>query len=171
MMHHVFLSICHAIPSAILVVGLASTVAACGSEASPAQRDLESGGPTAPSRLAERRSVLVTRVRVFMNEGRPHAYVEGELGDGCTSLEHITQQRIRNALTMTLTSVRHGDVCTQMMQGLNALVALDGPFAPGVYSVRANGATARFRLVASAGGELRLDPDPGPPPQFPPAVQ
>jgi hypothetical protein len=149
-------------------MGLAAALAGCGSGTSSASLDTAAGtGPTAPSQLSERRKVVVTSARVYMKGGRPHAYVEGELGDGCTSLERVTQQRNGNSVTMTFTSVRQGDVCTQIMQMLNAWVALDGPFAPGEYTVRANDVTARFRLVASAGGELRLDPDPGPPPQFP----
>jgi hypothetical protein len=168
MIHHIFQSICRLIHSRVLVMGLAAALSGCGAGTSSAGPDAAAGtGPTAPSQLSERRKVVVTSARVYMKGGRPHAYVEGELGDGCTALERVTQQRSGNAITVTFTSLRQGEVCTQIMQLLNAWVALDGPFAPGEYTVRANDVTARFRLVASAGGELRLDPDPGPPPQFP----
>jgi hypothetical protein len=56
-----------------------------------------------------------------------------------------------------------------VMQYLNQWVSLDGSFAPGEYIVRANSAEVAFRLVAGGEGTLRVEPDPGAPPQFPPA--
>jgi hypothetical protein len=147
----------------------AATIASC-SDAPPsgAFAGAAGGGPTAPSRVsAEGHRVKVTRVRVFMKDGRPQAYVEGELGDGCTFLESLSQRRSGNTFTLTVTAVRQGDVCTQQMQYLDAWVALDGAFVPGAYRVRANDAAIRVDLVAGPGGELRVEPDPGPLPQFP----
>ena len=53
------------------------------------------------------------------------------------------------------------------MQLMNQWVVLDGPFEPGDYTVRASARTLQFRLVRSAAGDLRVDPDPGPIPQPP----
>jgi hypothetical protein len=107
----------------------------------------------------------VTRVRVYMREDRPQAYVEGEIGDGCNRLDSITQARATNTVTITATLRRQGQQCTMIMQYLNRWVPLDGSFAPGEYIVRANSAEAAFRLVAGGEGALRIEPDPGPPPQ------
>lgn len=124
-------------------------------------------GPAAPSPIGQQglAPVRVTRVRVFMKEGRPQAFVEGEIGDGCSHLDSIAQTRTENAVAITATLRRQGEVCTMVMQYLNRWVPLDGSFAPGEYIVRANSASVAFRLVADGGGALRIDPDPGTPPQ------
>jgi hypothetical protein len=111
--------------------------------------------------------VRVTRVRVFMREGRPQAYVEGEIGDGCSRLDSITQERTANVVTITATLRRQGQQCTMVMQYLNRWVPLDGSFAPGEYVVRANSAALAFRLVAGRDGTLRVEPDPGALPRDP----
>jgi hypothetical protein len=100
-----------------------------------------------------------------MREGLPQAYVEGEIGDGCNRLDAITQARTANAVAITAMLRRQGQQCTMIMQYLNRWVPLDGSFAPGEYIVRANSAEVAFRLVAGADGTLRVEPDPGPPPQ------
>ena len=74
-------------------------------------------GPTAPSRLGadSDRLVEVERVRVYVRDGRLQAFVEGPLGDGCTSLKGVTQTRAENEPRIRLTSVRVGEVCTMML--------------------------------------------------------
>jgi hypothetical protein len=109
--------------------------------------------------------VRVTRVRAFIKDGVPQAYVEGDIGDGCTKLDSITQTRSANTTTITATLRRQGQQCTMIMQYLNRWVALEGSFTPGEYVVRANDAAVSFRLVAGDGGALRVEPDPGPLPQ------
>jgi len=123
--------------------------------------------PTGPGQIGQdgRRPVPITRVRVFMMEGRPQAYVEGEIGDGCSRLDSITQERTANTVAITATLRRQGQQCTMIMQYLNRWVPLDGSFAPGEYVVRANSATVAFRLVADGDGTLRVEPDPGARPQ------
>jgi hypothetical protein len=145
----------------------AAAVAACGTNTADAQSRPAAAAVTNTSAVSTRHEVAITRVRVFVQRGRPHAYVEGDLGDGCASLAGITQRRAGNVVTMTFTARRDGKTCPQQPQRLNAWVALDGPFTPGVYAVRANATTAHFRLLSTGRGELRLDPDPGPPPTFP----
>jgi hypothetical protein len=100
-----------------------------------------------------------------MKEGVPQAYVEGELGDGCSRLDSITQARTANEVTITATLRRQGQQCTMIMQYLNRWVPLDGSFAPGEYTVRANSAALAFRLVAGGEDSLRVEPNPGPLPQ------
>jgi hypothetical protein len=72
---------------------------------------------TAPSRLGadSDRLVEVERVRVYVRDGRLQAFVEGPLGDGCTSLKGVTQTRAGNEPRIRLTSVRVGEVCTMML--------------------------------------------------------
>lgn len=145
----------------LLVAVVSFTMAACASE-------LPAGIPGAPSGLPSpvESNVTITRVQAFVKEGRIEAFVQGELGDGCTSLQSLKQRRTANTVEITVTSRRQGEVCTMIMQYVNEWVALEGLFGPGDYSVRANARTVQFRLVADAAG-LRIEPDPGPVPQPP----
>jgi hypothetical protein len=121
--------------------------------------------PTEQIRQDGRGPVRVTRVRVFMREGVPQAFVEGEIGDGCSRLDSVAQERTANTVVITATLLRQGQQCTMIMQYLNRWVPLGGSFAPGEYLVRANSAEVAFRLVASGEGTLRVEPDPGALPQ------
>jgi hypothetical protein len=73
--------------------------------------------PSAPSGLEvpPAGNVDVTRVRAYMKDGRLQAFVQGELGDGCTRLERITQSRAGNSIDITVTSKREGEVCTMIL--------------------------------------------------------
>ena len=150
-----------------MALGVACAVGGCATS-----RGSENGGalgtsPTGPTQIGQdgRAPVRVTRVRVFMREGRPQAYVEGEIGDGCNRLDSITQERAANDVAITATLRRQGEQCTMIMQYLNRWVPLDGSFAPGEYVVRANSTAVTFRLVAGGEGALRVEPDPGALPQ------
>ena len=147
----------------VMALALACAMAGCATS-----RGSEIG-PTGPGQIGQDGPgpVRVTRVRVFMKEGRPQAFVEGEIGDGCSHLDSIAQTRAENAVAITATLRRQGEVCTMIMQYLNRWVPLDGSFAPGDYIVRANSASVAFRLVADGGGALRVEPDPGALPQNP----
>jgi hypothetical protein len=88
---------------------------------------LDVATPVSPSQSAGTiSSVSVTRVRAFIVNDRLQAFIEGELGDGCTTLHSIAQERSGNVVTMTQTSVRQGDRCTQLLQLLNKWVPLEG---------------------------------------------
>jgi hypothetical protein len=55
------------------------------------------GNPTGPSQsIGTLGRVNVTRVRAFIVNDRLQAFVEGEIGDGCTALHSITQERSGN---------------------------------------------------------------------------
>jgi hypothetical protein len=149
-----------------LAMVVAFSAAACASgDTSNGRLDV----PTAPSvpGSAVEGQVNVTRVRVFIKDGRPQAFVQGEIGDGCTTFTGVTQRRSGNTIEISATSRRQGEVCTMIMQLMNEWVVLDGSFGPGDYTVRANARTLSFRLVRDAAGDLRVDPDPGPLPQPP----
>ncbi len=129
------------------------------------------GGPSAVTSPTGG-DVRVTRVRAFIKDGRPQAFVEGELGDGCTALDNVSQRRRGNDVDITVRFRREGEVCTMILQFVHHWVPLDGPFTPGDYTVRANAQTMQFQLMAGDQG-LRIRPDPGPlpqPPYFPPEV-
>jgi hypothetical protein len=156
---------------ALFVIGVVLVSAACSAGETSTQ---EGAGriPSAPGgvQVPSEGNVNVARVRVYMKDGRLQAFVQGELGDGCTVLQSISQRRGNNSVHITVTSKREGEVCTMILQYLNEWVPLEGPFAPGEYIVKANKAEVRFRLVRSGTGELRVEPDPGripTPPYFP----
>jgi len=111
-------------------------------------------------------NVRITRVRTFIRDGRPQAFVEGEIGDGCNSLQPVTERRTGSTVTVDVTYRRQGDICTMLMQLLNQWVPLSGTFAAGDYTLKVNDITQSFRLVSSSSG-LRVEPDQGPMPQPP----
>jgi hypothetical protein len=153
---------------AIVLVGLALTLAAC-STGGAQTNDSAPGNPTIPGRQPSGvvSNVRITKVRPFMKDGRVQAFVQGEVGDGCTSLQSVKQQRTGSTIDISVTAVRRGEICTMIMQYLNEWVPLDGVNAPGEYTVRANTVATPFRLVRATGGALRVEPDPGPVPQPP----
>ncbi len=126
------------------------------------------GAPTAPSGLnpGATGEVTITRARVFIRDGRPQAFLEGEIGDGCNSLQPLAQQRDGNTIDVSVTYRRQGEVCTMIMQLLHQWLPLEGDFAPGAYVLRVNDRRVPFQ-IAGAEGRLRIEPDPGPVPQPP----
>ena len=152
---------------ALLVGGLAVLTAGCSTDEPGGSSDALNSTPTAPSGTAPATgNVEVTGVRVFVKDGQPQAFVQGNLGDGCTSLESVTQERSGQRIAIALTSVHRGEVCTMIMQMVNEWVPLQGVVTPGEYTVRANKAALDFRLVQGPDG-LRVEPDPGPLPPGP----
>ena len=144
---------------------ICAAVAGCSANGTPL--DVPPGGPTAPTQPGVTTgNVRITRVRAYIRDGRPQAFLEGEIGDGCNSLQGINQQRTDRRFDIAVTFRRQGEICTMIMQMLNEWVPLTGTFAPGDYTLRVNDQTFQFRLVSSGSG-LRVDPDPGPPPQPP----
>ncbi len=154
--------------SGLLAISLALATAACSPSAGDGSNPL-GGSPTSPSQADSslQGNVDVTRTRVYIKDGRLQAYIEGPLGDGCTVLQPVRQQRTANTIVLTVSSARHGDVCIQVLKLMNEWVPLDGPFPPGEYELHANRTSLPFRIVRGADSQLRLDPDPGPPPQYP----
>jgi hypothetical protein len=151
----------------LLVVALTITVASCGGDASAHDRPPVGASPTAPSSVQTGPfDIEVTRLRVFIKEGRPQAFVEGPLGDSCNALQQLVQRRDGNAFHVTMTANREGGMCAQLMQYVNEWIPLIGPFRAGAHTIQVNGARLEFQLVIRAGG-LQIEPDPGPPPSTP----
>src|SRR5688572_8253525 len=99
-----------------VVLLCAASAVSCSSNG--AQVEVPSGGPTAPSGpgAGATGNVPITRVRVFMRDGRPQAFVQGNIGDGCNSLQGLNQQRTDNTFDISVTFRRQGEVCTMIMQ-------------------------------------------------------
>jgi hypothetical protein len=131
--------------------------------------DALTGPSAAPSALQDGTSeIAVSRVRVFVKDGRPQAYVEAPLGGGCTNLDPVIQRRRDHTITVTMTATTKGAPCTMIFKYVNDWVPLDGTFDGGLYTLRVNRATHEFRVVSAGSDELRIEPDPGPLPTLPP---
>lgn len=152
--------------SGLVLILTAMVSAACSS--SGTDINTGTGAPTAPSGLNPGTGgmVKIVRARVFIRDGRPQAFLEGEIGDGCNSLQPLAQQRDGNTIDVSVTYRRQGEVCTMIMQLLNQWLPLDGAFATGAYLLRVNDQRVPFQLAGVEGG-LRIEPDPGPVPQPP----
>lgn len=76
------------------------------------------------------------------------AHVEGWVGDGCTEVDEITQERSENnTINVTITTRRPKDaVCTMVLQGWSEDIFLTGPFEPGEYVLNVNDKTTVFRV-------------------------
>ena len=153
-----------------LMVAVSVAIVAAGCAAGPGHIDDALTGPsTAPSRLQDGTSeIAVSRVRVFLKDGRPQAYVEAPLGGGCTNLDPVIQRRREHTIIVTMTATTKGAPCTMIFKYVSDWVPLDGTFDPGLYTLRVNRAAHEFQVVAVASGELRIKPDPGPMPTIPP---
>jgi hypothetical protein len=154
--------------SGAIAAGMAALwLTGCSSETQPGGPN--TGSPTSPSQQesAGQGNVKVDSVRVFIKDGRVQAFVRGDIGDGCTRLQPITQSRDGNAINVTVSSIRQGEVCTMILQLLDGWVPLTGTFESGAYTVRANAATTTFTLTRDGSGGLSISPDPGPQPAGP----
>jgi hypothetical protein len=152
----------------VVAVSVAIVVAGCADATGHTDGTL-TGPSAAPSHLQDGTSeIAVTRVRVFLKDGRPQAYVEAPLGGGCTNLDPVIQQRREHTIIVTMTATTKGAPCTMIFKFVSDWVPLVGTFAPGLYRLRVNRATAEFRVVAAPSGALRIEPDPGPLPTIPP---
>jgi hypothetical protein len=87
--------------------------------------------------------VTIDRVDLVVMESNPprvQAHIVGYLGDGCTTLAGITQQRDGNTITITVKAVHSGaEVCTAIAPVIDQRVMLEGTFTPGEYTVIVNG--------------------------------
>jgi hypothetical protein len=148
----------------LLIAGI-SLAAACG------VKESSSTSPSATNSSSQQSSSLmtlpakVTSVRVFIKDGRPQAYVQGEVGDGCASLVPPTQARKGNVIDLNLDVQRPSSgPCTMILQLLDRWIDLDGTFTPGEYTLNAEAKSVTFKLIDDGNG-LRVEPDPGPLPR------
>lgn len=87
--------------------------------------------------------ITIDRVDLVVMESNPprvQAHIVGYLGDGCTTLAGITQQRDGNTITLTVKAIHSGaEVCTAIAPVIDQRVMLEGTFTPGEYTVIVNG--------------------------------
>ena len=122
-----------------LPILMLALLAACGaaipSQPAPAGRDFPAQIDSVSVEVAES-----FPVQVF-------AHIQGTLGDGCTSLGAITQQREGNTIEVSVNAHHSGaEVCTMMAKFIDERVQLDGTFPAGEYTVRVNGVETTFTV-------------------------
>src|SRR5688572_12060851 len=143
---------------------------ACSQAATAQNGGTASLTPVAPSPLETGAfPIRVERVRVFVKDGRPQAYVEAPLGDSCNSLQPIEQRRDASTIHVRMTGNRTAGPCAYLMQFIQQWIALDGAFTTGAYHLRVNDVRVDFAIVVGASGQMQIEPDPGPLPADPPA--
>ncbi len=117
--------------------GLAAPLAlsACG-RSSPASGDL----------LID--PIQVESVEVLVQESDPpqaSAHVRGLIGDGCSSLHSVEQERSGNTVVLTILRQRPANaICIQIARLYDDTVRLEGTFPPGRYVLRVNGVETSF---------------------------
>jgi hypothetical protein len=94
--------------------------------------------------------VAVEEVQVEILESDPVqvvAVIKGGLGSGCLSLGEITQRRDGNTVEVTMLANHSGaEACTMIYQLVDERVPLEGPFAPGDYTLIVNGVERAFSV-------------------------
>jgi inhibitor of cysteine peptidase len=112
----------------------------------------KSSDPTRPIRQEAR----VTGVSVQILESFPvraRAVVQGELPDGCTTIDSIEQSREGNEFRLRILTTRPADAfCTQVLVLFEETIPLEvRGLTAGEYLVVANGVAATFRLEVDNG--------------------
>jgi inhibitor of cysteine peptidase len=77
-----------------------------------------------------------------------HVVARGNLRDGCTTIDQITQTREGNSFKVTITTIRPANqMCTQAIVPFEQTIALDVyGLKAGTYAVDVNGVTGTFTL-------------------------
>lgn len=92
--------------------------------------------------------IQINRVDVQVAETSPpraSAHVQGVIGDGCSTLHSVEQERSGSTVTLRILRERPTDaVCTQIAQLYDETIALDGAFPPGRYVLRVNDVETAF---------------------------
>ncbi len=92
--------------------------------------------------------IQIDDVEVRVEETSPPraaAHVRGVIGDGCSELHSVKQERSGNTVTLTILRERPIDaVCTQMARLYDETIPLEGTFPTGRYVLRVNGTETPF---------------------------
>ena len=116
-------------------LAVALALAACG-RSNPASSDL----------LVD--PIQVESVEVLVQETDPpqaSARVRGVIGDGCSSLHSVEQERSGNTVVLTILRQRPANaMCTQIARLYDDTIPLEGTFPPGRYVLRVNGVETSF---------------------------
>jgi hypothetical protein len=110
----------------------------------------ESGSPTRPADvLVERIQVEDVQVIVGATGGAAtvSVHVKGVVGDGCSTLHSVRQDRNDGAVTVDIFRQRPKNaICTQIARLYDEIIPLDGQFAPGRYVLRVNELVTAFTI-------------------------
>ena len=94
--------------------------------------------------------ILVDRLEVIVGAGVPlvvEAHVQGVVGDGCSVLHSVKQERSGSTVTITILRERPKDaICTQQAILYDARIRLEGTFSSGAFLVRANDVERAFTI-------------------------
>jgi hypothetical protein len=75
------------------------------------------------------------------------AHVQGVVGDGCSAVHSVKQERSGSTVTITILRERPTNaICTQIARLYDARIPLEGTFAPGAFLVRVNDAERAFTV-------------------------
>jgi len=94
--------------------------------------------------------IQIDQVDVLVMESFPvqvSAHITGVVGDGCSELHAVEQQRSGNVITITVTRRRRpADVCTMIAQLYDETLRLEGSFPAGDYTLKVNDVVKTFRI-------------------------
>jgi hypothetical protein len=92
--------------------------------------------------------IQVDSVDVLVQESSPpqaSAHVRGVIGDGCSSLHSVGQERSETTVVLTILRRRPADaICTQIAKLYDETIRLEGTFPPGHYALLVNGLETSF---------------------------
>jgi hypothetical protein len=92
--------------------------------------------------------IQVESVEVVVAESDPpqaSAHVRGVIGDGCSSLHPVEQERTGSTVVLTILRERPANaICTQIALLYDDTIRLEGTFPPGAYVLRVNGTETSF---------------------------
>jgi hypothetical protein len=104
--------------------------------------------PSGPELLIE--PIQVDSVEVLILESFPVgviAQVKGVVGDGCSSIHSVGQERSGSTITVRILRQRPRDaICTQIALFYDQGIRLEGQFPPGRYVVVVNGLERPFTV-------------------------
>ncbi len=92
--------------------------------------------------------IQVESVEVLVQPGDPpqaSAHVHGVIGDGCSSLHSVEQERTGSTVVLTILRQRPANaICIQIARLYDDTIRLEGAFPPGAYVLRVNGTETPF---------------------------
>lgn len=104
--------------------------------------------PASPDLTIE--PIHIDSVEVVVGPSVPLAVevqVHGVVGDGCSVLRSVRQERSGSTVTITILRERPRDaICTQIARLYDARIRLEGTFSPGSYLVRVNEVERAFSI-------------------------
>jgi hypothetical protein len=118
---------------AAILIGLASSLGGCSN-------------PAGPDVLIEPIQIDLVEVRVLESAPpRATAHIQGLIGDGCSSLHSVQQERSGDTVTVTILRRRlAADACIQIAILYDEDIPLSGEYPPGRYVLRVNGVERTF---------------------------